>query len=311
MTSSDIIDNYSRQINAINDQIRKSPPMGKVASYIPGLDRVPPDLFGMTLMTLDETVISAGDSKTPFSLQSISKVFSLTLALKAVDEELWDRVGVEPSGNAFNSLIQLELEKGKPRNPFINAGALVICDVLISAYDQPKQKLLEFVRFLVCSDELSYNQSIAESEKKSSYRNAALINLMKDFNNIKNPTDRVLDLYCYLCSLEMNCESLAHTFLFLANQGIHPSSNEQVITPSQTKRINAIMQLCGFYDEAGEFAYRVGLPGKSGVGGGIIAIKPCQYAIAVLSPRLNKRGNSYQGIHALELFTSSTASSIF
>ncbi|MCY4045138.1 MAG: glutaminase A, partial [Cellvibrionales bacterium] len=260
------MDNYSHQITAVADQIRSNPPMGKVANYIPGLERTPPDLFGISLMTLDETPVSAGDAQTPFSLQSISKVFSLTLALKTIGEELWERVGVEPSGNAFNSLIQLEVERGKPRNPFINAGALVICDVLISTLDHPKQHLLEFVRFLACSDELCYNQSIAESEKNSSYRNAALVSLMKDFDNIKNPTEKVLDLYCYLCSLEMCCESLAHTFLFLANQGMHPRSNEQVISPSQTKRINAIMQLCGFYDEAGEFAYRVGLPGKSGVG---------------------------------------------
>jgi glutaminase len=244
-------------------------------------------------------------------VQSIAKVFSLTLALKLLGDEVWERVGVEPSGSSFNSLVQLEYEQVIPRNPFINAGALVISDILISVLDNPKVDMLAFIRRTSCGSSVAYNPRVAESEMASGYRNRALINFMRDFNNIRNPIGQVLDFYCMLCSLEMTCEELAKSFLFLAAQGVNPDNGEVIVIPQRAKRINSIMQLCGFYDEAGEFAFSVGLPGKSGVGGGIAAVCPGKFSIAVWSPRLNAKGNSVRGMKALEWFTTRTALSIF
>ncbi|MEL6536213.1 MAG: glutaminase, partial [Bacteroidota bacterium] len=252
-----------------------------------------------------------GDDQQAFSIQSIAKVFSLTLAMQLEGDALWRRVDVEPSGNPFNSLIQLETEHGIPRNPLINAGAIVICDVLMSHLANPKEDLLQFVRDVTSLPQLAYSKTIAQSEEATGYRNRALINLMRDFDNIKNPVEQVLDLYFHLCSITMTSQELAEGFQYLACHGRRSLQGESLITTSQAKRINAIMQLCGFYDEAGEFAYRVGLPGKSGVGGGIIALRPDQYTIAVWSPPLNPRGNSYHGMKFLEEFTTLTGTSIF
>jgi len=236
---------------------------------------------------------------------------SLTLALNIVGEKVWERVGVEPSGSAFNSLVQLEYEKGIPRNPLLNAGAIVVCDILVDCLDVPKTRLLEFIRNITGKSTINYNSSMAESEKQTGFRNYALINLMKDFGNIHNRIVDVLDLYFHLCSIEMSCQELSQAFLYLASDGINPISGEMIVDSRRTKRINSIMQMCGFYDEAGEFAFRTGLPGKSGVGGGIIAIHPGIYSVAVWSPKLNPKGNSYKGMKLLESLTTKTKLSIF
>ncbi|MFT7108573.1 MAG: glutaminase [Psychrobacter glaciei] len=285
--------------------------LGAVATYIPELSKVDPAKLGIHLTTVEKQDYSFGDSNEPFSIQSIAKVLSLTLALKIMGGDLWRRVGVEPSGSAFNSLVQLEYEKGIPRNPFINAGAIVVCDILVSCLVNPKKELLEFIRKSSGLNTVGYCSGIANSEKKTGYRNYALINLMKDFGNIHNGVDEVLDLYFHLCSIEMTCKQVSQTFLFLASGGINPITNQTIISPERTKRINSVMQMCGFYDEAGEFAFRTGLPGKSGVGGGIVAVHPGRYCIVVWSPKLNKNGNSYKGMKVLEAFTSKTQSSIF
>lgn len=284
---------------------------GKVASYIPELGNVTPDKFGIHLATIDNQGYCLGDSNEKFSIQSISKVLALTLAFELEADKLWDRVGVEPSGTSFNSLVQLEYERGIPRNPFINAGALVVCDVLVSRLENPKQEFIEFARRISGNPSIDYCQRVADSEKRTGYRNAALINLMKSYGNIHNGIDPVLDFYFHLCSIEMTCRELAETFLFLAFHGVHPLTGIQVVNGSKAKRINAVMQLCGFYDEAGEFSFKVGLPGKSGVGGGILAIHPGKYSIGVWGPRLNPKGNSYRGMKILEFLTTRTSSSIF
>lgn len=284
---------------------------GQLATYIPELANINPDKFGIHLCSLDGSHYGMGNHQEKFSVQSIIKVISLCLAFKTEGIKIWKRVGVEPSGTAFNSLVQLEYEHGIPRNPFINAGAIVICDILLSRLENPKEEFINFVRHLGLNPEINYNSKIAKSEKAHGYRNAALINMMKSFNNINNPIEEVLDFYYDICSIEMTCEELAQTFLLFANNGCIPSSKERIITTSQSKRINAIMQCCGFYDEAGEFSFKVGLPGKSGVGGGIVAVHPGNYTIAVWSPRLNKKGNSFKGIQALEMFTTKSELSIF
>lgn len=302
---------YRSIIEGIYEEVRQLPDPGRVATYIPELANVSPDKFGVHLSTLDGTSCGSGDFQEKFSIQSIAKVLSLTMAYDRLDSELWERVGVEPSGTAFNSLVQLEYEHGKPRNPLINAGAIVVCDILYSLLQNPKDDFLAFVRKLAQNPTIDYSERIAQSEFEAGYRNRALINLMKSFGNIENSVDEVLDFYFSLCSIEMTCEELSKTFLFLANDGIIPATGEQVLTLSRSKRVNAIMMTCGFYDEAGEFSFRVGLPGKSGVGGGIAAVHPEHYAIAVWSPRLNEKGNSFKGMRFLEQFTTATGLSLF
>ena len=303
--------NYTKLFFDLNDALEKLKFSGEVASYIPELKKVATNKFGIHLTTIDNQHYSFGNSDEKFSIQSIAKVLSLTLAYKIEGENLWKRVGVEPSGTPFNSLVQLEHDKGIPRNPLMNSGAIVICDILVSKLKNPKEDFIEFVRILSNNSTIDYCSRISESEKSTGFRNVALINLMKSFNNIKNEIDVVMDFYYNLCSIEMTCKELSRTFLYLSTNGVDPLTNNKILSESKSKRINAIMQLCGFYDEAGEFSFKVGLPGKSGVGGGIVAIHPDKYSIAVWSPRLNKKGNSEKGMKFLELFTSETHSSIF
>lgn len=302
---------YSAAILKIADELKDFKDKGKVADYIPELGLVNPDRFGVNLTTCNDENFSYGDSEEKFSIQSIAKVLSLILAYNLEGEKLWKRVGVEPSGTPFNSLVQLEHDNGIPRNPFINSGALVVCDVLFNYLDDPKRDFIELVRKVAHNSKIKYSEKIAMSEKKTGFRNAAVINLMKSFGNINNKVEDVLDLYFNLCSITMTCSELSKTFLFMAMDGLDPYTNRKITSTSKSKRINSIMQLCGFYDEAGEFSFRVGLPGKSGVGGGIVAVNPDKYSIAVWSPRLNKKGNSSMGMHFLERFTSETQSSIF
>jgi len=303
--------NYAKILEEVSHEVTHLKGQGRVADYIHQLAGVDPDKFGISLNFLDGAEFDLGDSKEAFSIQSISKVFMLTMAMHHVGDEIWKRVDVEPSGNPFNSLIQLEYEKGIPRNPFINSGAIVITDILLSCLTNPKEELLQLIRTLVEDNSIDYNAYIAASEKTTGFRNMAMANLMKDFGNIENDVEEVLDLYFNFCSLEMSCKQLSKAFLVFANHGVNPLSDEKIITKPQAKRINAIMQTCGFYDEAGEFAFRVGLPGKSGVGGGIVAVLPEEYSVVVWSPKLNDKGNSLMGMKALELFTTKTGSSIF
>ncbi|GAB5553725.1 MAG: glutaminase [Saprospiraceae bacterium] len=301
---------YQNILSSLHQQINTEPNPGKVAAYIPELDKVDPKYFGIGILTNQQEYFGEGDHEVSFSIQSCAKVFSLTMAYQHLDGELWKRVDVEPSGTPFNSLVQLEADKGIPRNPFINAGAIVVCDVLVSLFPNPKAALLDFVRDLSGDASIDYDQSVANSEAQTGFRNIALINFIRSFGNIHNNCNQVLDLYFNMCSLSMSCRQLAESCFYLANNGQN-KNGKVILNRSKTKRVNAIMQTCGFYDEAGEFAYRVGLPGKSGVGGGIIAIHPEEYSMAVWSPPLNPKGNSYRGMRFLEAFTTRTNSSIF
>lgn len=302
---------HKKLVKEVFEQIQNTEDKGEKASYIPELEKVNSENFGVHISTINSKQFGIGNFREKFSIQSIAKVFSLTLAYKLLGEKLWDRLGVEPSGTSFNSLVQLENDNGIPRNPFINAGAIVISDILISHLDNPKEDLLDFIRSLSKNKEINYSPKIAASEKSVGYRNVALCNFIKSFGNIKNEPNEVLDFYFDLCSLESTCEQLSDLFSFLANNGKTVHDNTQILTKSQSKRINALMQTCGFYDESGEFAFKVGLAGKSGVGGGIVAIHPNQYVITVWSPKLNARGNSYRGMQFLEKFTTATEQSIF
>lgn len=303
--------NYEQLFSDIFEELKNVDNTGKVADYIPELAHVDPSHFGVNLTTIERVRHCFGDSDVKFSIQSIAKVFSFVLAYSSIKSDIWDRMDLEPAGTPFNSLVQLEYDKGVPRNPFVNAGGIVVCDILISELDNPKLDMLNFVRNLSNNKNINYNSKVADSEKLSGYRNYALVNLMKSFGNIQNDIDEVMDLYFSICSIEMSCDELSESFLFLANNGKVPYSGEQILSPSRAKRTNALMQTCGFYDEAGQFTFKVGLPGKSGVGGGIVAIHPQKYAISVWSPRLNVKGNSFLGMLFLEEFTTRTELSIF
>ncbi len=283
---------------------------GKQADYIPALAKVNPDQFGMCLETVSGEVYDFMQADTRFSIQSISKVFALAMCLSIKGETLWTRIGKEPSGTAFNSLVQLEVEKGVPRNPFINAGAIVMADILMSLLDDPENDFIGFVRALAGNDTIDYNMEVAMSEREKGYLNAAIVNMLKYHGTIDNDIEAVLMFYFKMCSIEMSCRELAKAFVPFTNSVPFDFAGYR-LTPSQIKRMNAVMQTCGFYDEAGEFSYLVGLPGKSGVGGGIVAIYPMRYAVSVWSPRLNSKGNSVMGMKALELLTSATQESIF
>ncbi|MCF4102403.1 glutaminase [Gillisia sp. M10.2A] len=302
---------YQKILDQIHEELTYKDALGKVASYIPELAKVDPRKFGMHLYCDDASHFSFGDSEERFSIQSISKVFTLTMAMQLLGEDLWERVDVEPSGDPFNSLTQLEYENGVPRNPFINSGALVIADILVSNLQDPKRELLEFVRKLTGNNTIDYDLDVANSEKSTGYRNYALVNYMKALGNIKNDVEPIVDFYFHQCSLAMSCKELAQAFMLFANRGKLLETEEKIISKTKTKRINALMQTCGFYDEAGEFSFEVGLPGKSGVGGGIVAIHPSKYSVAVWSPLLNKKGNSELGMAALERLTTLTGFSIF
>jgi glutaminase len=302
--------NYKVILQEIYKESKKLPTQGKVTSSIPELAKVNPDKFGIHLTTIAGEDFEVGDSKEKFSIQSISKVLTVALAFSFLDEKIWERVGVEPSGSAFNSLVQLEYEKGIPRNPFINAGAIVIADMLVTHLENPKQDFLDFIRMISGSSTIDFNLEVAQSEKDTRFRNAALANFLKSFGNINNDVDEVLDFYFHQCSIEMTCKELAHSFFFLANEG-KTKAGISILTKSQVKRLNALMQTCGFYDESGEFTYKVGLPGKSGIGGGIAALYPKNFVVATWSPRLNEKGNSELGMYALELLTTKTEMSIF
>ena len=302
--------NYRQILENIHEEIKPFAHLGKQAAYIPALAKVNPDQFGMSLHTVNGEVYSLRDAQTRFSIQSISKVFAIALALSIKGEDVWSQVGKEPSGTAFNSLFQLELEKGIPRNPFINSGAIVVADILLNELKDPEKDFIEFVRTLCGEKSVDYNLDVAISERENGYLNAAIANLLKYHGRITNDIETVLMFYFKMCSIEMNCEELSKAFLAFTGHKEF-DYNGFCLTSSQVKRLNAIMQTCGFYDEAGEFSYLVGLPGKSGVGGGIVAIHPLKYSVTVWSPRLNNKGNSIMGMKALELLTTYTEESIF
>jgi glutaminase len=300
-------------VKEIAEEMAQRPDRGEVATYIPELARIDPKHFGIAVIDADGHASVGGDSDMPFSIQSISKVFTLTLALGLAGDRLWRRVGREPSGSAFNSIVQLEFERGIPRNPFINAGAIAVTDLILSGH-QPREalgELLRFLRFLADDPSITIDEAVAASEQRTGFRNVALANYMKSFGVIENPVDHTLGVYFHHCAIAMSCRQLAMAGRFLAYNGRNPSTGLSVVQPERARRINALMLMCGHYDGSGEFAYRVGLPGKSGVGGGILAIAPGKASIAVWSPGLDASGNSHLGRIALEMLTRRLGWSVF
>ncbi|MCP4428927.1 MAG: glutaminase [Chloroflexi bacterium] len=303
--------NYPQILNDIYQHVQPLLGQGKVADYIPELAHIPPEKFGMAVQCVDGRSFHIGDAAELFSIQSMSKLFTLTLAMQLAGDSIWQRIGREPSGTPFNSLVQLEYENGIPRNPFINAGALVVTDIILTHLSDARLTVLDFVRRLANNPAISFDDAVARSEAETGFRNKALANFIKSFGNLHNDPEIVLDAYFHHCSLSMTCLDAARAGLFLANDGRLLPTNELVVTRSQAKYIKSLMLTCGLYDAVGDFAYRVGLPGKSGVGGGILAVMPGHWSVCVWSPGLNENGNSLAGTAALELFTTLTGISIF
>ncbi len=301
---------FQHVLDTINKTASKATDRGLNAAYIPELAKIDPHKFGIHLIDIDQHTFSAGDSHERFSVQSISKVLTLSMVLGIIGETLWERVNVEPSGDPFNHLSLLEMENGVPRNPLINPGAIVVADILVSLLDNPKQEFLAFVRKLADDNSIHFDEEVAHSEKITGFRNYAAANLLKSYGNLVNDVDTVLDFYFHQCALTMNCSQLANTFFMFINHG-KCKRNISHLTTRQVKRVNSLMLTCGFYDEAGEFAFEVGLPGKSGVGGGIVALLPNKFCVATWSPGLNDKGNSKLGMLALEKLTTQTELSIF
>jgi glutaminase len=301
-----VVDDIAAEMRARIDQ-------GQVATYIPELANVDPNQFGLAVIEADGNVAAAGDSDVPFSIQSISKVFTLALAIGKVGDKIWRRVGREPSGSPFNSIVQLEYERGIPRNPFINAGAIAVSDLILSGH-KPREaigEILRFMQFVADDSNIIIDEKVAASEQRTGYRNMALANYMKSFGVLDNPVEYTLGVYFHHCAIAMSCRQLAMAGRFLAQFGANPSTGFKVINPEAARRINAVMLTCGHYDGSGEFAYRVGLPGKSGVGGGILAIAPGKASICVWSPGLDPNGNSHLGRIALETLSRRMGWSIF
>ncbi|MGK6314399.1 glutaminase [Neorhizobium sp. DT-125] len=300
-------------VDEIHDKLTPRLGEGKVADYIPQLAHIDPRKFGMAVIDVDGQVFKAGDADVPFSIQSISKVFTLTLALGKHGETTWNRVGREPSGSAFNSIVQLEHEEGKPRNPFINAGAIAVSDLVLAGHT-PREaigEIVRFVRYLADDETIAIDPDVAKSEQATGYRNFALANFMRSFGKLTHPVEHVLGVYFHHCALAMTCTQLARSGLFLAASGRNPLTGHTVVSRQRARRINALMLTCGHYDGSGDFAYRVGLPGKSGVGGGILAVAPGKASVAVWSPGLNHNGNSLLGSLALEMLAMRTGWSVF
>jgi glutaminase len=296
-------------LQEITDQMAGIEDRGKVASYIPELADIDPGQFAIAVATAEGELFSTGNAQTPFSIQSISKVFTLAIALGRLGDRLWQRVGREPSGQAFNSILQLEHEAGRPRNPFINAGAIAVTDAILAGH-KPKEllaELMQFIRAAAEDDDIHINEAVARSETLTGHRNMALAHFMCAHGNLHNAPELTLGAYFHQCAVEMTVEQLAMAGRFLAGLPGAP----RLVSPARVRRINAMMMMCGHYDASGDFAYRVGLPGKSGVGGGILVIAPGRASVAVWSPGLNAQGNSQLGSDAMEILARRMRWSVF
>ena len=297
-------------LKRIAAHVRPMAAQGRVANYIPSLITVDPTKFGIAIATLDGDVFATGDSDQPFSIQSVSKVFALTLALRLTNNKLWERVGRLPSSNQFNSLIELELEGGKPRNPFLNPGALAVSDILSSRNTQMELAVLALLRDLSQNPELQYDMEVARGEFECAHRNMAAAHLMKSFGNFYNPVDEVVRAYCAQCAIAASCDDLAVAGLFLVNGGSDLSSR-RIVEPRQAQQICALMMSSGTYEASGETAFSIGLPIKSGVGGGVLAVIPGFGTVCSWSPPLDDRGNSVAGLKAIELVATELEKTVF
>jgi glutaminase len=294
----------------IADEVRPLARQGDVADYIPSLAEQDPDRFALAVSELDGTEHATGDADVGFPIQSVGKTFALVLALQRVGEDLFERVGKEPSGDPFNSLVQLEHEKGIPRNPHINAGALVVCDVLLDTCDDPRESTVELLSDL-CGEQVTHDEEVLQAEGTTGHRNTAMAYLMSSFGNLRTSVEEVMAVYLHQCAVRMTSRQLARSIRFLANEGVDPASGRRVVSEPLARRVNALMLTTGTYDSAGQFAYEVGFPCKSGVAGAIVGDVPGRLGVCAWSPPLDASGNSRAGRQALHLLAERMGLSVF
>ncbi|WP_166246193.1 glutaminase A [Paenibacillus turpanensis] len=284
------------------EQSRALSAQGKVADYIPQLALAPQHALGISIIDKDGRVTSAGDAGLSFTMQSISKVFTLILALMDHGERIFDKVGMEPTGDNFKSMLKLELvEPGKPFNPMINAGAIVISSLIRGDTPELKfERILQFIRRLAGDPSITYNHDVFLSESETANRNRSLAYFLKDNRILEGDVEQHLEVYFKHCAIEVNCEHVARMALIMACDGVDPATGEQLIPRLYVQIAKTFMVTCGMYNASGEFAIKVGLPAKSGVSGSIMAIRPGVAGICVVGPALNEKGNSLAGVHLLE-----------
>ncbi|MEA5569302.1 glutaminase A [Anabaena sp. UHCC 0399] len=273
---------------------------GILANYIPELAKVNPDLFSICIVTVDGQVYEVGDYQQLFTIQSISKVFAYGLALEDHGRDyVLTKVGVEPTGEAFNAII-LDEQSKRPYNPMVNAGAIATTSLIKGAGATERlNRLLDMFRRYIGHD-VFVDISVFTSERSTGHRNRAMAHLMLNFGMIDQNIEEALDLYFQQCAVMMNCRDLAVMAATLANRGANPITGEQAVDKRYIKDILSVMYTCGMYNFAGEWAYKIGIPAKSGVCGGIMAVVPHQMGIAVFSPPLDSRGNSVRGVKVCE-----------
>ena len=287
---------------------------GQVASYIPELKKANPEDLGICIIDKNNNIYYEGDYKKKFTIQSVSKTIILAMALMDNDwPYVFSKVGMEPSGDPFNSIMKLETDDTKkPCNPMINAGAIVTTSLIKgSTLKEKEERMLAFFRKIAKNDNIKINKAVYESEKLTGDRNRAMAYLLKNDGVIDGDVDEILDLYFKQCSLEVDCIDLARIGLIFANYGIDIETGERVISESVSRMVKTFMVTCGMYDASGEFAIKVGIPAKSGVGGGIMASVPKKMGIGIYGPSLDKKGNSIAGIKVLEDLSRQLELSIF
>lgn len=301
-------------LESVVDNNRKWTKYGEVASYIPELARAQRDNLGICVYTTDNDEFLAGDHETKFTIQSISKIVALMLALMDNGEEyVFEKVGVEPTADSFNSIVSLETKNfHRPLNPMINSGAIAVISMIggDSRYEAI-ERILRFIRKIAGNDEININEEVYLSEKETGNRNRALAYFMKSTGIIEGDVEEVLDVYFKMCSIEVSVRDIAKIGATLANDGILPWSKEKVVPMKISRIVKTIMVTCGMYDASGDFAVSVGVPSKSGVGGGILASVPNRMGIGVIGPSLDKKGNSIAGIKVMEEMSSRLDLSIF
>ena len=305
------------KLSAVADRIAndlmETEEWGKPSSLSPKMQGIDTHQFGIAVHTAEGNTVAAGKADAPFTIQSISKVFSLTIALEVFGEKVWERVGKEPSGDPYNSIVDLERHEGIPRNPFINPGALVINDMLHKATrnDDGKTNVRDLVNALLDGEEVGIDDEVAQSEGGSNFANRAMANLSKHFGNFEHDVDDVLSDYVQQCAITMSCKQLARAGRYLMVERADPDDEDALERARRVRRINALMLTCGQYDGSGDFAYRVGLPAKSGVGGGILAVVPNTASVCVWAPGLDEFGNSLLGTEALARLSEEMDWSVF
>ncbi|MFT8322235.1 MAG: glutaminase A [Bacillus sp. (in: firmicutes)] len=304
----------SKELEAMLKEAKQYTKFGKTADYIPALSKANEEELSIAIYHPDGKCVSAGDIKEKITLQSISKVLTLALALiECGEEHVFSKVGYEPTGDPFNSIVKLEMSNpSKPLNPMINAGALAVTHMIKgNSVEARLDKILSFVQTLTGNDDITYSEEVAKSEFETSHLNRSLCYFMKQHGIINENVEELLDLYTKQCAIEVNCLDLARIGIIFALNGIEPISQKRIMPAYVARICKTFMVTCGMYNASGEFAVRVGIPAKSGVSGGILGAVPNRFGIGISGPALDDKGNSVAGLKLLEMLAEKYSLSMF